>query len=511
MKRPLALVLSIIACARIAAADPNRFALIIGDNHGERDEATLRYAQSDAERLAAVLKQLGGFEPENVTVLGGATADEVKRTLLALQQRAKAYPGDSLLLVYYSGHADAAALHLDGTRLPIADLGSMVSSSAASARVLVLDACRSGTITRVKGGTPAPSFDVTPAFAIGASGTALLSSSAAGESSQESDALGASFFTHALVSALLGAGDANHDGAVTLAEAFAYAREQTLAATSRTLFGPQHPTYRYDLGGREDLVLTRPGDSYRALGTLTFSRRGFYVVHRGRSDGSVVAEVLVADDAGRKMALDSGRYFVTRHETDHLEQGRFDVRAREQTSVEPQLMARLDYARVVRKGGTERHATGSLFAAAGLRGSILGLGPAWHTLVGARLDLKQFSLEARLAFAQSDVDNGRLDITTREISVALAALRAFDLGPLTLDVGLEGGGGWILQALHDAGQLDRKSFAPLVGAVGQFEIPLWRRLYARIEVAGDFYFLRTGGAVTTQPTFRVDGGLGVYF
>lgn len=247
--------------ARAAAADPNRFALIVGDNRGEHDEPQLRYAQSDAERLASVLKTLGGFEPQNVTVLAGAPADEITRVLAALGERARAYAGDSLLLVYYSGHADATALHLHGTRLPIAELGAQVAGAAASARVLVLDACRSGTITRVKGGTPAPAFDITPAFAVGAQGVAFLSSSAAGESSQESDALGASFFTHALVSALLGAGDANHDGAVTLAEAFSYAREQTLAATSRTIYGPQHPTYRYDLGGREIWCSRAPAPS----------------------------------------------------------------------------------------------------------------------------------------------------------------------------------------------------------------------------------------------------------
>jgi hypothetical protein len=516
MKRRSIVILLALLWARAAGADPNRFALIVGDNRGAHDEVQLRYAQSDAERLAGVLKTLGGFEPQNVTVLAGASADEVRHVLAAIDARARAYPGDSLLLVYYSGHADASALHLAGTQLPIATLAELVSGSPASARVLVLDACRSGTITRVKGGTPAPAFDVTPAFAVGAQGVALLSSSAAGESSQESDALGASFFTHALVSALLGAGDANHDGAVTLAEAFAYAREQTLAATSRTLYGPQHPTYRYDLGGREDLVLTRPGAEYRALGTLAFLRRGFYVVHKHSADGSVVAEVLVSDDGGRRMALDSGRYFVTRHESDHLEQGRFDVRAQQLTQVMPELMARLDYARVVRKGGSERHLSGSLLAATGLRGSLLGLGLSWQTALGARLDLHQVSLELRLSFGQSEVDNQRLDIVTREISAAVDALRAFDLGPLTLDVGLELGGSALLQALHDPSQQDRRSFGPFVGILGQVELPLWRRLFVRLEVAGLFYFLQSqdvnsGVMTSTEATYRVSGGFGIYY
>src|SRR5690242_17734035 len=103
MTRRSIVILLALLWARSAIADPNRFALIVGNNRGEHDEAQLRYAQSDAERLAGVLKQLGGFEPQNVTVLGGATADDVRRVLASMDARARAYPGDSLLLVYYSG------------------------------------------------------------------------------------------------------------------------------------------------------------------------------------------------------------------------------------------------------------------------------------------------------------------------------------------------------------------------------------------------------------------------
>jgi hypothetical protein len=183
----------------------------------------------------------------------------------------------------------------------------------------------------------------------------------------------------------------------------------------------------------------------------------------------------------------------------------------------PELMARLDYARVVRKGGTQRHFSGSLFASTGLRGSLLGLGPAWETSLGGRLDLHQFSLELRFGFAQSELDNERLDIVMREISAALDAIRAFDLGPLTLNVGLELGGAGLWQLLHDPSQANRRAFGPFVGAVGQLELPLWRRLFVRLELAGLFYFLPVPDAssghttTTTEPTYRVSGGLGVYF
>ena len=510
-----ACVLGALAAAafpRAAAAEANRFAIVIGANAGDADEPTLHHAESDAERVGAVLRALGGFQPENVITLDGLRAGEVRRALIALNARVRALAGDSLMIVYYSGHADAEALHLSGTHLPMAELRDLVSGSAASARVLVLDACRSGTITRVKGGTRAPAFEIDVGFPVGAEGVAMLSSSAAGESSQESDALGASFFTHALVSALLGAGDTNHDGAVTLGEAFAYAKERTLAATSRTVVGPQHPTFRLDLGGREDLVLTRPGAEHHNVGTLAFLRPGVYIVHKNSQEGQVVAE-LATDEGGGRIALDAGRYFVTRREPDHLEQGRFDVTAHATTTVAPESMARVEYARVVRKGGTMRRSAGSLFADFGVRGEVFDLGTAWQTEVGGRLDLRQFSLALRLGFGQSYADNGRLDITTREIAVALDGLRAFDLGPLTLDVGLELGGATFAQAFHDPHTPDRTSFGPFVGALGQLELPLAHRVYARLELAGLFYFLHTsdGAGMATAPSWRGAVGVGVSF
>lgn len=508
-------VVGLVAGAGAARADPNRFAVVIGDNRGDRDEVELRYAESDAERVAGVLESLGGFQPENVVTLVGHGAAEVRRALIGINARVRQLGGDSLMIVYYSGHADAEALHLDGSRLSVGELRDLVTGSAASARVLVTDACRSGSITRVKGGTPAPEFAVDVGFPVGAQGVAMVSSSAAGESSQESDALAASFFTHALVSALLGAGDANHDGAVTLGEAFAYARERTLAATSRTVVGPQHPTFRLELGGREDLVLTRPGADHRNLGTLAFGRAGVYAVHKGGVDGTVVAELASADDGGR-IALEPGRYFVTRREVDHLEQGRFDVVARQVTRVLPSSMQRIEYARVVRKGGTVRHASASLFADAGVRGEIVGLGTAWRTEVGGRLDLRQCALALRLGFADSARSNGRLDIATRELSIAVDALRAFDAGPLTLDIGLEAGGSWFAQAFHDPATPDRGSGGGFVGAVGQLELPLPHRLYLAGEIAALFYFVRAGDAAATSTlrtavTYRAGAGLGVYF
>src|SRR5262249_32928472 len=92
---PALTVIAVIFMALPLRADPNRFAVIVGDNRGERDEVTLRYAESDAERVANVLRTLGGFAPENVVVLLGQHATDVDRVLANLNGRLQRYEGQS--------------------------------------------------------------------------------------------------------------------------------------------------------------------------------------------------------------------------------------------------------------------------------------------------------------------------------------------------------------------------------------------------------------------------------
>jgi len=67
---------------------------------------------------------------------------------------------ESMLIVYYSGHADAEALHLGATNFALTQLEQLVRGSPAAFRLLVVDACRSGALTRVKGGKPAAAFPI---------------------------------------------------------------------------------------------------------------------------------------------------------------------------------------------------------------------------------------------------------------------------------------------------------------------------------------------------------------
>ena len=84
-----------------------RYAILIGANAGDRNEVELRYAEKDAERMADILRSIGGFGPENISVLEQPTRETVERVLRAGNTRLRSERGPSLLLVFYSGHADA--------------------------------------------------------------------------------------------------------------------------------------------------------------------------------------------------------------------------------------------------------------------------------------------------------------------------------------------------------------------------------------------------------------------
>ena len=107
---------------------------------------------------------------------------------------------------------------------------------------------------------------------------------------------------HALIRILLGAADSDGDRRVSLSEAYAYAYEGTLRASSRSWGGTQHPTYSYDLRGHEDVILTTlssaPG---HLVGFVTLPPGRSFLMLRNDPDGSVVAETTI-DAASHRLA-----------------------------------------------------------------------------------------------------------------------------------------------------------------------------------------------------------------
>src|SRR3954468_18910641 len=179
--KAFAAIAALLAAAPAGAAQ--RFAVIAGNDEGAQGRARLWYAERDADRMGAAVRELGDFSEKNVVVLRGKNADEVRAALAGLDARvlqAKAGGERTLLFFYYSGHAGASGLELGGSRIAYDQLRALIAGSAADTKVAIVDACDAGRFTQTKGA----SFTAAVDFALptdDVEGTAFIASSAAGE------------------------------------------------------------------------------------------------------------------------------------------------------------------------------------------------------------------------------------------------------------------------------------------------------------------------------------------
>jgi Caspase domain len=512
---------AVLVLSRPAAAQVERYGVVIGHNEGARGEVALRYAEDDAGKVHDVLRDLGGFAPENLVLLRGADADTVRGTLIAVNDRVRsaAQGGQqALLFVYYSGHADAAALHLGGSLLRMGELERLVRGSSATVRLLVVDSCRSGALTRVKGGRREAAFRIQIDERLAGEGAVFLTSSSANEDAQESDELRGSFFTHYLVSGLLGLADTSGDDRVSLEEAYRHAYRHTLAASSRTLAGPQHPTFRYDLRGQGDLVLTALARPTGRWATVGFPAGRGYLLFRGGRDGPVVAEV-GALDRRRHLRLKAGTYFVVGRGADHLLEGPVTVAEGQSVTVQDGALRRIEYARLVRKGGGPVTRVQGVQAGYRLRTPLYDGGTPCHGFfAGYALELEELSWIARLGACRGSFDNETLSATTDEIDVEIELAHAWDLPVVTVDVGVAAGAALLRQAFDTRGQADdRTTGAGHFSAGLGLAAPLFAGLFATADAAGQTYLYRkaeedgTGSAPGTSFALRVSLGLGAHW
>ena len=503
-------------------ADVERFALIVGNNSGMPGDEPLRYAESDARRVYDVLTQIGDFSPINSVLLRGSDATELRSALLTINERIRdsaARPDTRVVLVvYYSGHADARSLHLRGTELPISELSQMARGSAANFRLVVLDACRSGTLTRVKGGQRVAPFAL-PTVAeesLPEDGFAFLTASAANEDAQESDELQGGLFTHAFVSALLGAADADGDGAIVLDEAYRYAYEATLRTTSRTLVGTQHPTFQYALRGRGHLVLTRPRAHALQRANVNFPSGLSFLLLRENASGAVAVELTTGAEQ-RTLSLEPGRYFLRARAPDVMYEGLIEAASGSSRSIDLQKLERIDYARLARKGPEASPVHGllaGLMARAPLpNASTSCLGG----FAGYQVDASRFGARARFASCVSELQTRTLRATVLGHDMLLYGYHAWDLSFATIELGVGTGLSLFAQQFETRGSAPtQRMVAPFtVIGVGS-EIGLGRGFYASLQAHGETHFLRirersASAKLEVGFTVRPTLGLGKHF
>jgi hypothetical protein len=286
-----------------------RFALMAGFNDGGPTRPKLQFAASDAQSMTRVLETLGGVSPEDLLLVQEPTRAAFMAAFDRLTQLVSAGWVAGVrreVVVYYSGHSDEEGLLIGADRVSYSELRHRIEAVPAEVRLAILDSCASGAFTRNKGGLRRAPFLLDNSA--NTKGHAFLTSSAINEVAQESNRIGASFFTHYLVSGLRGAADVNRDQRVTLQEAFQFASQETLARTEKTRGGPQHAAYEFDLVGTSDLVVTdvRSTQATLALGNDLSGRVGVR-----DAAGNLVVELRKSAGNSIELGLEAGDYLVT--------------------------------------------------------------------------------------------------------------------------------------------------------------------------------------------------------
>jgi hypothetical protein len=300
-----------------------RFALVASSNDGGPNRVHLRYANSDADSVGRVLATLGGVHEADLIYVRDANRARLQQAFAGLRAQIIGEKRPQIrreVFVYYSGHSDEDGLLLGGDRVGYRELRQWIDGVGADVRIAILDSCASGSLIRLKGGVHRAPFlsDVSTQ----ARGHAFLTASSADEAAQESDRVGAAFFTHYLISGLRGAADTNHDQRVTLNEAYQFAYNETLQRTETSRVGAQHPAYDIQLAGTGDLVMT---DLHASSARLVLVRELAGRIYVRDGAGRLVVELRKEPTYPVELGLEAGSYRVVVDRDGSISDGKFEL------------------------------------------------------------------------------------------------------------------------------------------------------------------------------------------
>lgn len=214
----------------------------------------LRYTDDDAYKLSGFLRSPeGGAVPESQMAV--LIDEDAKRDAIiqALVRAANQADENDVLIFYFSGHGIEGAflpVDFDGVhnKLPHAEIRDILNISRAKSKIVLADACHSGSLFTAKTPVSQVLEKYYAAFALSKGGLALLLSSRSNEYSLEDNKLRAGVFSYYLMKGVRGIADSNMNGVITVQELFTYlhanVRSYTLNAQTPLLLGnfdPQMP------------------------------------------------------------------------------------------------------------------------------------------------------------------------------------------------------------------------------------------------------------------------------
>ncbi|MBX7114103.1 MAG: caspase family protein [Myxococcaceae bacterium] len=505
-------LLTMLMGASVLAAEPpasagRRWLLVIGQNAGDPDDEQLRFADSDAQHFLEVMQELGSVQPADTLPVYDATAAQVRRALTELRGRLdREASANDQLFVYFSGHADSGELHLDGSRLPISELTTFIQRAPVGVAFLIVDSCRSGAVTRLKGLKPVEGVSI-QVEAGDIRGRVIISSSGPDELAQESDVLGGSYFTHHFIAALRGAADTTRDGRVTLTEAYTYAYARTLDSTFGSRGGLQRPSYHVDLRGHGELILSQLREGKARLAIEVESPGQWQVAS---ADGNSIVAQFDKAPGPVQLGVPPGQYRVrTLTDNGQLEKT-VTVASGGQATVRQVDLKWSPLPRVATKGGRL------------LMTASIGAGVATSLVTGidvvagaeARVQFVRSSgwgpantLSAALAYRNGQ-GNRSVRFMQHEIELRGGLARTFDWGRFSFVAGVEAGGVWVLQNSLP-GATSRVGLEGAVMAAADGRVRVLRGFGFFLSVQGGMAVVRKDAGVVPMP--RAAGAAGVTF
>jgi hypothetical protein len=425
-----------------------RFGLFVGDNQGLPSDPQLLFAEADAAKMRDLFVEYGGLKPNDAVLLQGVGAHAVQAQFEKVSAHIQALVADgheAVFVFYYSGHGDEESLHLGTTRIAHDDLRTWLEHTGAQVRIGIVDACQSGGLVRNKGGVRGESMTFAEPMVESVHGSAIITSSAASELSQESEEIGGGFFTHYLHTALTGAADRNRDGEVSLSEAYDYVHAETSFQT-RDAPQVQVPNWDVDLAGAGDVILTELEDASARLAFLG-DLNGTYAVW-DESRKRYVAQV--EGSSAVTLAVRPGTFYVHKRMPGWVEEAKYTVRRGETHSVLAEDFSTVSYAATASRGALEaqvRHAQIpdlSLRFVAGYRSfgagrasyfAPMAIGGLDGTLLGSQKRYFSFDLRTGATTALLEIE-GLAPIESRQTSTSLSGVAGFATAPNWVRAGL---------------------------------------------------------------------------
>lgn len=201
----VSIVLSLFMVVNASLA--RTFVLVTGVSSYQNSEANLQQTTKDAKAFAKVIRT----QTNDVTLLTSSYAshDNILEKLRALVNRAQ--KGDRIIF-YFSGHGTPGAICAYDRVVFYSELVSLLKRSAASEKILFVDACHAGSVNDGEGAYKLSADD----------GIICFMSSRASEYSKESALVGAGFFTQGLIKGIRGKADDDGNRQITIYELFKY-------------------------------------------------------------------------------------------------------------------------------------------------------------------------------------------------------------------------------------------------------------------------------------------------